>query len=79
MDYGISRADMVPAIAIDFSPIPSTTNPLGAKGHRRQHADGDERNPRRACRAWRRRLPIPVASERIWRAIHSFHLMNSGL
>jgi transposase len=32
MDYGILRADMVPAISIDFSPVPSTTNPLGAKG-----------------------------------------------
>jgi carbon-monoxide dehydrogenase large subunit len=32
MDYGIPRADTLPAIAIDFSPVPSTTNPLGAKG-----------------------------------------------
>ncbi|MGB9647062.1 MAG: xanthine dehydrogenase family protein molybdopterin-binding subunit, partial [Stellaceae bacterium] len=32
MDYGIPRADTMPAITIDFSPVPSTTNPLGAKG-----------------------------------------------
>ena len=32
LDYGIPRADMLPAINIDFSPVPSTTNPLGAKG-----------------------------------------------
>ncbi len=32
MDYGIPRADTMPAIAVDFSPVPSTTNPLGAKG-----------------------------------------------
>ena len=32
MDYSLPRADMLPAIAIDFSPVPSTTNPLGAKG-----------------------------------------------
>jgi carbon-monoxide dehydrogenase large subunit len=32
LDYGIPRADMLPAISIDFSPVPSTTNPLGAKG-----------------------------------------------
>src|SRR6267142_3139533 len=32
MDYCIPHADMVPAIAIDFSPVPSTTNPLGVKG-----------------------------------------------
>jgi carbon-monoxide dehydrogenase large subunit len=32
MDYGIPRADTLPAIVVDFSPAPSTTNPLGAKG-----------------------------------------------
>jgi carbon-monoxide dehydrogenase large subunit len=32
MDYGIPRADTLPAIAVDFSPVSSTTNPLGAKG-----------------------------------------------
>jgi carbon-monoxide dehydrogenase large subunit len=32
MDYGIPRADTLPAITVDFSPVPSTTNPLGAKG-----------------------------------------------
>jgi carbon-monoxide dehydrogenase large subunit len=32
MDYGIPRADMMPSVAIDFNPVPSTTNPLGAKG-----------------------------------------------
>jgi carbon-monoxide dehydrogenase large subunit len=32
LDYGIPRADMLPAIAVDFSAVPSTTNPLGVKG-----------------------------------------------
>jgi carbon-monoxide dehydrogenase large subunit len=32
LDYGIPRADMLPAIRADFSPVPSTTNPLGVKG-----------------------------------------------
>jgi carbon-monoxide dehydrogenase large subunit len=32
MDYGIPRADTLPAINVDFSPVPSTTNPLGVKG-----------------------------------------------
>src|SRR5437870_125644 len=32
LDYGIPRAETMPAISIDFSPVPSTTNPLGAKG-----------------------------------------------
>jgi len=32
MDYGIPRADTVPVVTVDFSPVPSTTNPVGAKG-----------------------------------------------
>ena len=32
MDYGIPRADTLPRVTVDFSPVPSTTNPLGAKG-----------------------------------------------
>src|SRR5438132_12287971 len=32
MDYGIPRADTVPQVNVDFSPVPSTTNPLRAKG-----------------------------------------------
>ncbi len=32
MDYAIPRADTVPAIAVDFSPVLSNSNPLGIKG-----------------------------------------------
>jgi carbon-monoxide dehydrogenase large subunit len=32
MDYGIPRADIIPAIGVDFSLVPSTSNPLGVKG-----------------------------------------------
>ena len=32
MDYSIPRADDLPVIAIDFSPVPSLSNPLGIKG-----------------------------------------------
>jgi len=32
LDYGIPRADMLPAMHAEFSPVPSTTNPLGVKG-----------------------------------------------
>ena len=32
MDYGIPRADTLPRVTVDFSPVPSPTNPLGAKG-----------------------------------------------
>jgi CO/xanthine dehydrogenase Mo-binding subunit len=32
LDYGIPRADTLPPFTVDFSPVPSPTNPLGAKG-----------------------------------------------
>jgi carbon-monoxide dehydrogenase large subunit len=32
MDYGLPRADEVPALDVTFNEIPCTTNPLGTKG-----------------------------------------------
>lgn len=32
MDYGMPRADLMPEIKVDFSPVRSKSNPLGAKG-----------------------------------------------
>jgi len=32
MDYAVPRADAVPDVAVDFSPVPSRSNPLGVKG-----------------------------------------------
>ena len=32
MDYGMPRADAMPDIKVEFSPVPSLSNPLGAKG-----------------------------------------------
>ncbi len=32
LDYAIPRADTMPSIAVDFSPVPSKSNPLGIKG-----------------------------------------------
>lgn len=32
MDYGVPRADMMPEILVDFSPVASESNPLGIKG-----------------------------------------------
>lgn len=32
MDYGVPRADLMPDIKVDFSPVFSKSNPLGAKG-----------------------------------------------
>jgi aerobic carbon-monoxide dehydrogenase large subunit len=74
MDYGIPRADTVPSITIDFSPVPSTTNPLGAKGVGEggtvastptvMNAMLDALAPLRI-----RDLPMPATPERVWRAI----------
>jgi len=35
MDYGIPRADTMPDIAVDFSPVPSKVEPARHKGRRR--------------------------------------------
>jgi carbon-monoxide dehydrogenase large subunit len=32
MDYTMPRAQTLPAIAVDYHPVPATTNPLGVKG-----------------------------------------------
>ena len=55
MDYGIPRADMLPAINHRFQPGPEHDQSARRQGcrrrrHRRQHADSDERDPRRAQR-----------------------------
>jgi carbon-monoxide dehydrogenase large subunit len=74
MDYGIPRADTVPAITIDFSPVPSTTNPLGAKGVGEggtvastptvMNAILDALSPLGV-----NDVPMPATPERIWQAI----------
>src|SRR6516164_5471460 len=74
MDYGIPRADTVPAITIDFSPVPSTTNPLGAKGVGEggtvastptvMNAILDALAPLGVTD-----MPMPATPERIWRAM----------
>jgi aerobic carbon-monoxide dehydrogenase large subunit len=76
LDYGIPRADMLPAITIDFSPVPSTTNPLGAKGVGEggtvastptvMNAILDALAPLGVTD-----LPMPATPERIWRAIRT--------
>jgi carbon-monoxide dehydrogenase large subunit len=74
LDYGIPRADTMPAIAVDFSPVPSTTNPLGAKGVGEggtvastptvMNAILDALAPLGVTD-----LAMPATPERIWRAI----------
>jgi hypothetical protein len=72
MDYGIPRVDTLPPV--DFSPIPSTTNPLGAKGVGEggtvasmptvMNAILDALAPLGVTD-----VPMPATPERIWRAI----------
>src|SRR6516225_9097851 len=74
MDYGIPRADMLPAIGAGFSPVPSTTNPLGVKGVGEggtiaatptvMNAILDALGPLGVTD-----VPMPATPERIWRAI----------
>ncbi len=74
LDYAIPRADTVPAISVDFSPVPSTTNPLGAKG---VGEGGTVASTPAVMNAILDALaplgvtdvPMPATPERIWRAI----------
>jgi|HubBroStandDraft_6_1064221.scaffolds.fasta_scaffold51914_2 carbon-monoxide dehydrogenase large subunit len=75
MDYGIPRAEMLPAIAVDFSPVPSASNPLGIKGVGEggtvaatptvMNAILDALAPLGVSD-----VPMPATPERVWRAIH---------
>ncbi len=74
MDYGIPRADNLPAIAVDFSPVASLSNPLGIKGVGEggtvaatptvMNAIIDALAPFGVTD-----LPMPATPERVWRAI----------
>ena len=74
LDYSIPRADVLPAITIDFSPVPSTTNPLGVKG---AGEGGTVASTPVVMNAILEALaplgitdlPMPATPERIWRAI----------
>ncbi len=73
-DYALPHADTLPAITIDFSPVPSTTNPLGAKG---VGEGGTVASTPTVINAIVDALaplgvsdvPMPATPERVWRAI----------
>ena len=74
MDYGIPRADTVPSITIDFSPVPSTTNPLGAKGVGEGGTVASTPTVMNAildalAPLGVRDLQMPATPERVWRAM----------
>jgi carbon-monoxide dehydrogenase large subunit len=74
LDYAIPRADTLPQVAVDFSPVPSPTNPVGAKGVGEggtvattptvMNAILDALAPLGVTD-----VPMPATPERIWRAI----------
>jgi aerobic carbon-monoxide dehydrogenase large subunit len=76
LDYGIPRADDLPAIAVDFSPVPSLSNPLGIKGIGEGgtvaatptviNAILDALAPLGATD-----VPMPATPERVWQAIRT--------
>ena len=74
MDYGIPRADTMPRVTVDFSPVPSTTNPLGAKGVGEGGTVASTPTVMNAILDALAPLgvtdvPMPATPERIWRAI----------
>ena len=75
LDYGIPRADMMPPITIDFSLVPSTTNPLGIKGVGEGGTVASTPTVMNAILDALAPLgvtdvPMPATPERIWRAIN---------
>jgi len=72
--YGIPRADTLPRVSVDFSPVPSTTNPLGAKGVGEGGTVASTPTVMNAILDALAPLgvtdvPMPATPERIWRAI----------
>jgi carbon-monoxide dehydrogenase large subunit len=76
MDYALPRAEDLPAIAVDFSPVPSPSNPLGIKGVGEGGAVAatptvinailDALSPLGVAD-----LPMPATPERVWQAIRA--------
>lgn len=74
LDYGIPRADTLPRVTVDFSPVPSPTNPLGAKGVGEGGTVASTPTVMNAILDALAPLgvtdvPMPATPERIWRAI----------
>jgi aerobic carbon-monoxide dehydrogenase large subunit len=74
LDYGIPRADTMPRVTVDFSPVPSPTNPLGAKGVGEGGTVASTPTVMNAILDALAPLdvtdvPMPATPERIWRAM----------
>jgi aerobic carbon-monoxide dehydrogenase large subunit len=76
LNYPVPRADVLPNMSVDFSPVPSKSNPIGVKGVGEggtvaatptvMNAIIDALAPLGVGD-----LPMPATAERVWRAIHS--------
>ena len=76
MDYAMPRARDLPSYIVESRPVPTSVNPLGAKGAGEAGAVGALPCVMSAVLDALRPLGIqtlemPATSERIWRAIHS--------
>jgi aerobic carbon-monoxide dehydrogenase large subunit len=76
LDYGIPRADDLPAIATDFSPVASLSNPLGVKGVGEGGTVAATPTVMNAILDAVASLgvidvPMPATYERVWRALRA--------
>ncbi len=83
LDYAIPRADTMPDIAVDFSPVPSLSNPLGIKGVGEGGTVAATPSVMNAILDALARLgvsdvPMPATPERVWRAIRATEGVKPG-
>jgi len=75
MDYGLPRADNLPALNVDFHPTPSTKNPIGVKGSGECGVTGsipavlNAVNDALARAGAVTAIGLPVTPEKIWRSL----------
>ena len=75
MDYGLPRADNLPALNVDFHPTPSTKNPIGVKGTGECGVTGsipavlNAVNDALARAGVAAAIGLPVTPEKIWRSL----------
>src|SRR6266852_431343 len=83
LDYAIPRADTMPDIAVDFSPVPSLSNPLGIKGVGEGGTVAATPSVMNAILDALAGLgvsdvPMPATPERVWRAIRAAEGVKPG-
>ena len=76
MDYGMPRADVMPDIKVEFNPVRSKSNPIGAKGVGEGGTVASTPTIVNAILDALKslgvtRIDTPVTSKRIWEAINS--------